>query len=313
MPFRPLALLALPVSLLLSACGTEGSTPAPDPDRVSIAASFYPLEYLTSRIAGDHAVVTTLTGPGVEPHDVELSPRVVGSLSSTDLVIYARGLQPAVDLAVDGQAADHQLDVNTAIDLLRLEGDGTEETQAPGGEAGDENGGVDRHFWLDPTLYQKVGGSIERELATLDPAHAADYKANLAALSHDLTALDNDYAQGLASCASRTLVTTHQAFGYLAHRYDLREISITGLAPDTEPSPGRLAEVTAQIRDQGVTTVFTEPLLSDVVARTVAAETGARVLILDPVEGLTSSSAGTDYLQIMRANLSSLQEGLDCP
>ncbi|MDO5739719.1 MAG: metal ABC transporter substrate-binding protein [Ornithinimicrobium sp.] len=311
--WRPLLLLTLPVSLLLAACGTGGSVPAAGPDQVSIAASFYPLEYLTSRIAGDHAVVTTLTGPGVEPHEVELSPRVVGSLSSTDLVVYARGLQPAVDSAVDGQAADHQLDVNTAINLLRLEGDGTEETQAHEGDDGHDHGNVDPHFWLDPTLYQKVGASIERELATLDPAHAADYEANLADLSRDLTALDKDYVEGLASCASRTLVTTHQAFGYLAHRYDLHEISITGLAPDTEPSPGRLAEVTAQIRDQGVTTVFTEPLLSDVVARTVAAETGTGVLILDPVEGLTSSSAGTDYLQIMRANLSSLREGLDCP
>lgn len=116
----------------------------------------------------------------------------------------------------------------------------------------------------------------------------------------------------MAQCRSRELVTTHEAFGYLAHRYDLHQIGITGIAPESEPSPARLAEVTAQVSELGVGAIFAEPILTDAIARTVANETRADVLVLDPIEGITDASAGTDYAEIMRANLDALREGLDC-
>ena len=87
---------------------------------------------------------------------------------------------------------------------------------------------------------------------------------------------------------------------------------MTGISPESEPSPARLAEVSATVTDLGVETVYAEPILSDAIARTVAQETDARVLTLDPLEGITDASAGEDYLEVMRANLTSLRDGLGC-
>lgn len=264
-------------------------------------ASFYPLEYLTERVAGDRAEVSTLTSPGVDPHDVELTPRLVGSLGSADLVVYAEGMQPAVDRAVDTQAADHALDVTPAADLMALG-----ETQD------DAHGTADPHFWLDPERYGHVAEAIAEQLSTVDPDHAEDYQANAAQVVGDLETLDEEFTHALASCESRDLVTTHEAFGYLAQRYDLHQIAITGISPESEPSPARLAEVSAQVHDLGVSTIYTEPFLSDAIARTVAQETGTEVRTLDPVEGITEASPGADYLEVMRANLVQLSAGLGC-
>ncbi|WP_134773607.1 metal ABC transporter substrate-binding protein [Ornithinimicrobium flavum] len=309
----------LPLTLALAACG--GAEPVPSgatttagaatqssgvtavDEPLAVTASFYPLEYLTARVAGEAAEVSTLTRPGLDPHDVELSPREVGALGAADLVIYSSGIQPAVDRAVETQAQGHALDVATAADLLAL------------GESEDEHadhGDEDPHFWLDPERYGAVALVIADRLAQLDPARAAAYEANAAAVVSDLEELDQEFADGLARCDSRELVTTHEAFGYLAQRYDLHQTGITGISPESEPSAARLAEISAQVREQGVRTVYAEPLLSDAIARTVAQETGARVLTLDPADGLTQESAGEDYLEIMRANLAALQEGLGC-
>lgn len=325
------SLLLLPVTALLAACGsTDPGTGAGDQTPqggLDVIASFYPLEYLTTAIVGDHGEVTTLTAPGVDPHDLELTPRVVGSLGSADLVVYASGMQAAVDEAVAQQAADHALDVTLVADLLEL-GETEDEHAEHADEAGDEghddhadeeegheghdHGAEDPHFWLDTERYADVAEAMAEDLATIDPDHADDYRANAAAVVADLEALDEEFTAGLASCESRDLVTTHEAFGYLAHRYDLHQLGITGISPDSEPSPARLAEVSAQVRDQGISTIYAEPILSDAIARTVAQETGATVLTLDPLEGITEASAGEDYPAVMRANLEALREGLGC-
>ncbi|MGO0577995.1 metal ABC transporter substrate-binding protein [Ornithinimicrobium panacihumi] len=317
----------VPLGLILTACGggsagtpTEGAGATDGSgEQLTVITSFYPLEYLTSRIAGDRAQVQTLTGAGADPHEVELTPKVVGSLGSADLVVYSAGMQPAVDEAVAQQAADHSLDVAPVADLLALgesedehSGHADDEDGSEDAHAGHDHGPEDPHFWLDPERYGHVAETIAEQLASLDPDHGQGYTDRAAEVVAELEALDEEFAAGLATCQSRDLVTTHEAFGYLAHRYDLHQTGITGISPESEPSPARLAEVSAQIERAGVTTVFAEPILTDAIARTVATETGAQVLTLDPLEGITSASAGTDYSSVMRANLEALQEGLGC-
>lgn len=324
---RRALLTALPLTLALGACGSggdgaadeaagSGSGQGTDGASLQVIASFYPLEYLTSRVAGEHAEVTTLTSPGVDPHDVELTPRVVGSLGTADLVVYSAGMQSAVNEAVATQAQDRSFDVTAAAELLELgeEGDDAadDHDHADDDHADHDHGPRDPHFWLDPVRYGHVAEAIAEQLATVDPDHAEDYRTNAVAVVADLTTLDEEITAGLASCESRDLVTTHEAFGYLAHRYDLNQLGITGISPDTEPSPARLAEVSAQVRELGVSTIYAEPILSSAIAETVARETGADVLVLDPVEGITDASAADDYLGVMRANLDALQEGLRC-
>lgn len=335
---RGLAVLALvPLGLGLAACGgTAGSDTGvtggggPGGERLSLVTSFYPVEFLASRVAGEHAEISTLTSPGVDPHGVELTPRQVAALGSADLVLYSSGMQPAVDQAVRTEAGDRATDLAAHADLM-LVGESAEEHHGHTDDDNDEDGHndddshgddhghddhdhgpEDPHFWLDPERYGRVAEVVAAELSSVDPDNAQSYEANLELLLSDLETLDEEFAEGLAGCRSRDLVTTHEAFGYLAHRYDLHQTGITGIAPESEPSPARLAEVTAQVRELDVRAIFAEPVLRDDIAATIANETGTEVLTLDPVEGVTDSSAGTDYLEIMRANLESLREGLGC-
>ncbi|MGD8150048.1 metal ABC transporter substrate-binding protein [Ornithinimicrobium sp. Y1694] len=324
----PLTGAALATALLLTACGGGGDdtgsgagagaeTAAAGSETLEVITSIYPLEYLATRIAGEHADISTLTSPGADPHDVELTPRVVGHIGAADLVIYSAGLQSAVDQAVDTQAAGYALDVSGAADLLELgesesEHSGHDHDDEHAGHAGHDHGPEDPHFWLDTQRYGQVAVAIADQLGAIDPDNAQHYTANADDLIADLEELDEEFQAGLATCETRDLVATHEAFGYLAHRYDLHQLGITGISPDAEPSPARLAEVSAQVRALDVTTIYAEPNLPEDIARTVAQETGTQVAILDPLEGLTPDSAGADYLEVMRANLESLRTGLGC-
>lgn len=285
--------------VLLAGCGSDAE-PGGSDAQLKIAASFYPLQYVTQRIAGDRATVSSLTPPGAEPHDLELTPKDVAAITDASLVVYLNGFQPAVDDAVSTSAGkDSPVDVASAAELDR--------TVAEEGESG-----TDPHFWLDPQRLSAVATLIEKRLAAADPAGASTYQANLSTLAADLTTLDGEFRTGLASCANKDLVTSHQAFGYLAERYGLTQVGISGLSPEQEPDPATLARVTDFVRENKVRTIYYETLISPAIARTVASETGARTAVLDPIEGITDQSQGDDYFAIMRSNLKDLQEGQPC-
>jgi zinc transport system substrate-binding protein len=291
-------LAAATALLALTACGSDTATGTDaGGDRVEVTAAFYPLQWVSERVGGDHVTVTGLTRPGVEPHDLELTPKVVAELAESDLVVHLAGFQPAVDEAVATQAPDAGFDVSPAADLTL---------------AADDDGATDPHFWLDPLRLRSVATAVAERLATQDPARAADYRAAAAALAGDLEALDAEFTTGLARCGSDDLVTAHAAFAYLADRYGLNQEGIAGVTPDTEPDAATLRELAAFVEERGVRTIYTETLVDPAVAQTLARETGASVAVLDPLEGLTDASAGTDYLEVMRSNLAVLRTGQGC-
>lgn len=324
MPHRRRRTLALSIACsaaaALSACGSEADTNAQagsSSAKPTVVVGFYPLEFITERVAGDLASVETLTAPGAEPHDVELSPQAVGSVGTADLVLYSSGLQAAVDAAVDEQGGDHALDVNPFADLISTgatqEHEGEAEGDAHAGEEHTEDSAaLDPHFWLDPARMSDVTQGVTDALVEQDPAHKTAYQNNADALISDLGDLDAAFTTGLSTCEQPDMVTTHEAFGYLASKYGLNQIGITGISPDAEPSAARLAEVAGIVKETGVDTIYSEVLIGAGIAQTVADETGAAVLTLDPVEGLTDASAGSDYLEVMQANLDALRKGQHC-
>ena len=271
--------------------------------RLSVVASFYPMEYLAERIGGSRVDLTELTAPGVEPHDLELTPKQVAQVGAADVVLHLKGLQPAVDTAVDRAEPAHAVD---AASYAPLEQHGAEQD---GAEQDGAEHDADPHIWLDPERYAEVAQGVGDSLAAADPAHASHYRANTAAVVADLTALDREFSTGLAGCPSTDFLTSHSAFGYLADAYGLRQLSVSGLDPETEPSAARLAEVKTEARQHGITTVFTEPLAGTRLADTLADELGLRTATLDPLE---SAPAEGDYLSAMRANLSALRNALGC-
>jgi len=308
----PRALLAAAILIgSLTACGDDAS--GAGDGKLSVVAAFYPLQFVAEKVGGDAVSVTNLAKPGAEPHDLELNADQVAQIVDAKVVVYLKGFQPAVDEAVEQQGGDRAFDVSTAVPLLNAAGDGhSHEGEEPGAEEREEaTGHKDPHVWLDPTRLATIGESVAQRLGQADPDHAADYSARAATLRADLDTLDKEYAAGLKTCQRREIVTSHSAFGYLADRYDLEQIGITGLTPEDEPSPKRLAEVAAEAREHKATTIFFETLVSPKVADTIASEVGAKTAVLDPIEGLQPDSSD-DYFSVMRKNLATLEPALGC-
>jgi zinc transport system substrate-binding protein len=274
-------------ALLLSALTACSSGASGDGSKVSVVASFYPLAFVAERVAGDRAAVLDLTHPGQEPHDLELGVQATADLEDADVVVYEKGLQAAVDEAVDQADPNHVVDAASVADL---EGD-------------------DPHFWLDPVRLSSVATAVAAELEQVDPDHAQGYRTRLAELRRDLQRLDDAYRTGLQDCRVRTVVVSHDAFGYLG-KYGLKVAAINGLSPDAEPSPEHIAELLA--REEGVTTVFSETLASPALAQTLARDLGIRTAVLDPIEGLSDATADQDYLSLMRADLQALRQAGSC-
>jgi zinc transport system substrate-binding protein len=255
------------------------------PSREKVVAAFYPLAYAAEQVGGPNIHVTNLTPAGAEPHDLELSPGDVAAVKDAGLVLLmGHGFQPQLERAA--RSASGQ-----SLSLLDT--------------PGIERHGNDPHVWLDPLRYALLVRAIGNAL------HAESAADRLVARLH---ALDREYRRGLAHCVRPELVTSHAAFGYLAQRYGLQQISVEGLSPEAEPAPHDLARVIARVRASGATTVFAEPLASPRVARTVSRETDAVVAVLDPLEGLRprALAQGADYFTVMRRNLAALRRGLGC-
>jgi zinc transport system substrate-binding protein len=279
------------LTLSLAACGTASGSGANG--RTTVAAAFYPLAYAAEQIGGGHVSVTNLTPAGAEPHDLELTPRDVERIRSSDVVLYlGSGFQPAVEQAAEGASG-------RTIDLLA----GGSLRAAPAGS--EESLSADPHVWLDPLRY----AAIARRIATVlgRPRRGEAFVGRL-------RRLDREYRRGLLTCRRHDIVTSHAAFGYLAARYGLRQVPISGLAPEVEPAAATLEHVIDEVRSSGATTVFFETLVSPRLAETVARETHAQTAVLDPLEGLTKDelSRGEDYFSIMRKNLSALRLALGC-
>jgi zinc transport system substrate-binding protein len=286
--------------LAATACNADATASG---GRQQVIASFYPLEFAARQVGGDRATVENLVKPGAEPHDFELTAAQIAKVGEADLVVYLKDFQPAVDDAVVNQAAGKALDTG-AVQKLR---DGF--VPLEDGVLHEDEKGQDPHLWLDPLRYAAVSDAIATRLSSADPANKSGYEASAKDLRERLEALDAEYSRGLQTCERREFVVSHNAFGYLADRYKLTQQPIAGLSPDAEPSPARLAEITRFARKHDVKTVFFETSASPALARTLAAEIGADVKVLDPVEGKPESG---DYFSAMRENLTALRAALGC-
>jgi zinc transport system substrate-binding protein len=304
------ALVAVVTFFTMTACGSDddSNTSSNRSEVLEVEAAFYPLQWMAEQVGGDHVEVSSLTPPGAEPHDLELTPSDVASVTDADVVVYLADFQPAVDEAVADVDADKRFNAAEFADLsltyTPIE-EGEEETE--------EAGAVDPHFWLDPTRLDGVAAAFADYLSGIDPSNADTYAANATMLQASLEQLDGELEEGLATCENKDLVTSHNAFGYLADRYGLDQVGITGLTPEDEPSPADLAAVTDFVRENDVRTIYFETLVSPDIAKAIASEAGAATAVLDPIEGLNDKSQGDDYLEIMRSNLTNLRAGQPCP
>ncbi|MFM2364417.1 MAG: hypothetical protein RLY79_86 [Actinomycetota bacterium] len=298
------------LSLVLAGCSSSES----ESSGVKVIAAFYPLEFVAKTIGGDLISVENMTPPGVEPHDLELTPQQITTLDDADLLLYVAGFQPALEEAATQSAPANSLDV-MAINGLNLLG-AIEDGHNHGEEAhsdeevhSDEEMLSDPHVWLDPERLIVVAKAVAAKLSEVDADNSETYATNLASFVEQLEGLDADFTSGLASCERRLIVTSHAAFGYLADAYNLEQEAISGLSPESEPTPKRLNEIGKEAKADGTTTIFFETLASPKVAQTLADDLNISAAVLDPIEGI---GEGQTYFSIMESNLAALRKALNC-
>jgi zinc transport system substrate-binding protein len=285
---RVLPTIGALLAVVAAGCGGAGDG---NGGRTSVVASFAPLFEVAERVGGDAVEVTDLTPSGAEPHDVELAPDQVDELLDADLaVVLGGGFQPAVEDLVD------QRDGPTVVVLDALEVD----------VDGDEG---DLHVWLDPTQQARIVDAVAGALAEVAPDVADDVDAAAGRYRDELEELDSGLAARLSGCERDLVVTAHDAFGPLTRRYGLRTESVAGASPGAEPDPATLAELTDLVAEEGVTTVFTEPLVDPGAAEALAREAGVVTAVLDPIESRPEGG----YLGAMARNSDALARALGCP
>ncbi|MFD1990761.1 metal ABC transporter substrate-binding protein [Paenibacillus nicotianae] len=321
----------LSMSTLLAACGnnsdsasstttgTSGSTASGE--KLHIVTSFYPMQEFTSKVAGDLADVQVLVPAGTEPHDWEPTAQDIAKMTDADMLVYnGGGVESWIDQVKDtlGDSGPKLVDASNGIQLMASteeehEGEeaGHEEEHAT--EEGHDHGEFDPHVWLSPIQAQTEVRNIETALTALDPNHAADFKKNADAYIAELQKLDAEYKASLSNVKRKDFITQHAAFAYLAHDYGLTQVPIAGLSPEQEPSAEAMAKIVDFAKQNNVKTIFFETLVSSNVAKTIADEVGAKTAVLNPLEGLTSAetSAGENYISVMRTNLAALEKALN--
>lgn len=338
-------LLLAMMLLVLSACGNKAATEEKTTDtansgteKVKVYASVYPVYDFVSKIGGDKVDVMSVIPNGEEPHGWEPDQKLIKDLEGAKMFIYSgAGLESWVEKITESvENKDLKIvDASEGVELIASTHEHEHEHEAAGenhnneatnnetannhaNEATEEHehehdhGAYDPHYWLSPTRAIVELGNIEKALSEVDPANADYYKENLAKYTEELNALDQEYKSKLANVANKTIVVSHEAYGYLAADYGLEQIGITGIEAETEPDAKTMQEIIKLVQEKNIKTIFTEDLLDTKVADTISSETGAKTERLNPLEGLSEEEIknGDDYVSVMKANLEKLVEAL---
>ena len=298
---------------LLTGCGTQPADTAAGDGRLRVLTSFYPMYDFACKIGGDCIDVTNMVPSGTEPHDWEPSTNDLKNLEKADVFIYnGADMEPwADDLLVSRSDTLHVVEASENVELRTTDGEHEHAHEHEG--ADHHHGDFDPHVWLDPENAKIEMEAIKDALCAADPENSTVFQSNYEKYAAELDALDAEFREKLAPLPNRTIVVAHEAFGYLCDAYGLTQVGIEGLSPDSEPDPGRMAEVIDFVREHSISTIFFEELVSPKVAEAIASETGAQAKMLSPLEGLSDEQAasGADYFSVMHDNLAALMEALN--
>ena len=300
-----LALMLL--SLLAAGCSSDLNEQTGN--EIAVITTTYPLTYFSERIGGNRVIVTQLVKPGVEAHDFEPAPSDVRAITNSDVFIYNHPAFESWALNAATASSSGSDKSTVTVQTINLETAGEDH----GGQAVDDSN-FDAHVWLNPIKAQEQAARILSALIEVDPDGATIYVRNADALEVELRALDDLTSKKLSNCELDSVAVSHLAFGHMAERYDFDQIGLAGLSPEFEPGPSQLAKVIEKIGELGIKHILQEPIVSDRLAETVAAETGAELLTLHPLEVRTSDEAsrGINYIDIVKSNGDALQTALRC-
>lgn len=309
-------LVSLLTVTFLAACGNNGTTDSSNArgdeasDKLAIVTTFYPVYDFTKNIVGDTADVKLLIPAGTEPHDYEPSAKDMAEIQDADVFIYHNeNMETWVEETAKGWQDDQPVVIKATEKMTLMEGEEDHEHEDESDEHAHSHS-YDPHTWLAPNLAMQEVTAIRDQLSAKFPDKKAVFTENAAAYLEKLTALDEEYQTSLAAAKQTSFVTQHAAFGYLAKEYGLTQVAISGLSPDEEPSPARLAELKTYVEENGIQYIYFEENASDKIAQTLAKEANVKLLVLNPLESLTKEQmdAGEDYISVMKENLQALEK-----
>lgn len=299
--FNKITVTAVSIVILLTiGVGVYFSNNNNQNKKVTATASFYPLYEFTKNIGGDKVEVINITPAGSEPHGFEPSAKQLATAYKSDVFIY-NGAD--METWADNFLKDYKNTIVKSSDNVSLL------------EISEDNNNLrDPHFWLDPVAAKKIVDNILAGLIKASPENKAYFTDNANNYKDKLIALDKSFKDGLSECKTDTAITSHDAFNYMANRYDLKLLSISGIDPSVEPDAAKLAEISDLVKSNGINYIFFESLTSPKLAETIANETGAKTSVLDPIGGLSEESQqkGDSYVTIQQRNLKNLRMALDC-
>lgn len=278
---------------------------APIP-KIKVVASFYPQYEFSKNVGGDRVDVSSFIPIGVEPHDWEPSGVDLISLKNANIFVYnGAGFEAFVDKLTGSGEFSNVMFVETAQGVNIIKTEDSEHAH---------NFVYDPHIWLDPILAKHQVAVIKDALVKADPADAAYYQKNANTYSAKLDDLDTKIKNGISNCKKDTFVSFHNAFSYFASRYGLKSIPLTGISPESEATPTALKNLVDYVKTNHIKVIFAEELVNPRLAKVLAEEAGAQVMILSPIEGLSNEEmkAGKTYIDKMLDNLNGLKIALEC-
>lgn len=304
-----LSLLLIIPMLLAIGCSKEKKGQENFEGKIKIYTSVYPLYDFTKKIGGDKVDVTNLVPAGTEPHDWEISTSDIINLENADMLIYnGAGIENWTDKVISTLENKDIVYVKTSqgLDIHKIDDKDNKESKEH------NHGTYDPHTWLSIKNAKQEMENIKNALVKYDPNNANYYEDNYEKYSKKFDELDEKYSDTLGKIKNKTIIVSHEAFGYLCEEYDINQQGIEGLAPDSEPDPARMSQIIKFAKKNNVKTIFFEELVSPKVAKTIAKEINAKTEVLNPLEGLSEEqiNKGEDYFSIMEKNLQVLYESM---
>ncbi|ANZ98581.1 zinc ABC transporter substrate-binding protein [Carnobacterium divergens] len=303
------SILLLSILFVVAGCGNKQETAKTD--KLQVVTTFYPMYDFTKNVVGDNGEVSVLMKAGTEPHDYEPSAKDIAKIADSDVFVYnSEEMETWVGSVLKNIDTKKTVVIDASKEIKLLEGSHEEEDEDHDHDHEGHSHAHDPHVWLDPVLAKEEVNAIKEGLIQADKTNKASYEKNAKTYSDKLDALNEKFEAGLKDAKNRTFVTQHAAFAYLAARYDLKQVAISGISPDQEPSPAKLAELNDFVKENNIKVIYFEETASPKIAKTLAKETGATLAVLSPIEGITKEDQdqGIDYIKVMENNLKALQE-----
>lgn len=305
------SILLLSILFVVAGCGNKQETAKTD--KLQVVTTFYPMYDFTKNVVGDNGEVSVLMKAGTEPHDYEPSAKDIAKIADSDVFVYnSEEMETWVGSVLKNIDTKKTVVIDASKEIKLLEGSHEEEDEDHDHDHEGHSHAHDPHVWLDPVLAKEEVNAIKEGLIQADKTNKASYEKNAKTYSDKLDALNEKFEVSLKDAKNRTFVTQHAAFAYLAARYDLKQVAISGISPDQEPSPAKLAELNDFVKENNIKVIYFEETASPKIAKTLAKETGATLAVLSPIEGITKEDQdqGIDYIKVMENNLKALQENI---